>query len=186
MQASGDDVLGPNIVVVRHYQMQQHGLGLRAWTFGAACLQLGKLPFDPVRAEFAKNIELSPARGFRAPIRQVDDHTLFDPVDSGVRLVDKAPQTFGKPVITLGLTAVAVHALLDHDPVSVIGDDEAMEIEVKPILDRRAINLGDKPARSGERRAIKTDPITDRDKLMWRLARVIAAPATNMDTELSR
>jgi|SRR5271166_1163520 len=98
-----------------------------------------------------------------APIGQVDDHALFDSVDRGERFVDEAPQTFGEPVIAPGLTAIAVHALLDHDPVPVIGDDEAMEIKVKPVLDGRAVDLGDKPTRPGERCAVETDPITDRD-----------------------
>ena len=43
----------------------------------------------------------------------------------GVRLVDEAPQTFGQPVIAPRLAAVAV-----------IGDNQAMEIKVKPVLDR--------------------------------------------------
>jgi hypothetical protein len=81
---------------------------------------------------------------------------------------------------------IAVHALLDHDPVSVIGDNEAVEIKVKPVLDRRAVDLGDKPARPGKCCAVKTDPVTDRDKLMRRLSRVTAAPAANMDAEFSR
>ena len=148
-------------------------------------LQFRELPLDPVWSDIAENVELSPPRGFRTPIGQVDDHALFDSIDRGVRFVDEAPQTFGEPVIAPGLAAIAVHALLDHDPVSVIGDDEAMEIKVKPILDRRAVDLGDKPARPGKRRAVETDPITDRDKLMRRLARVIAAPAADMDAELS-
>jgi hypothetical protein len=74
-------------------------------------------------------------------------------------------------VIAPGLAAVAVHALLDHDPVSVIGDDEAMEIKVKPILDRRAVDLGDKLARPGKRCAVETGPIPDRDESscgVWR------------------
>ena len=152
--------------------------------FDAAALQLRELPLDPVRSELAENIELPPSRGLRAPIGQVDDHTLFDPVDRGVRLVDEALQTFGEPVIAPGLAAIAVHALLDHDPVSVIGDDEAVQIEVEPVLHRRAVDLGDKPARLGERRAVEPDPIADRDQLMRRLARVIAAAAADMDAEL--
>ena len=147
--------------------------------------ELGELPLDAVRSEFAENVELSPPRGLRTPIGQVDDHALLDAVDRGVRFVDEAPQTFGEPVIAPGLAAIAVHALLDHDPVSVIGDDEAMEIEIKPILDRRAVDLGDQPARLGERHAVKTDPVADRDKLMRRLARVTAAPAADMDAEFS-
>jgi hypothetical protein len=89
-------------------------------------------------------------------------------------------------MIAPGLPAVAVHSLLDHDPVSVIGHDETVEIEIKPILDRRTVDLGNQPTRPGECRAIETDPITDRDKLMRRLARDTAAPTANMDAELTR
>ena len=74
-------------------------------------------------------------------------------------------------MVAPGLTAIAVHALLDHDPVSVIGDDEAMEIKVEPILDRRAVDLGDEPARLGERRPVETGPIADRRQAhdgVWR------------------
>ena len=102
-----------------------------------------------------------------------------------MRFVDEAPQTFREPVVAPGLAAIAVHALLDHDPVSVVGDDEAVEIKLEPVLDRRAVDLGDQPARLGERRAIEAGPVTDRNKLMRRLARVIAAPAADMDAELS-
>ena len=52
-----------------------------------------KLPFDPVRSELAEDVELSPPRGVRAPIGQIDDHTLSDTVDHSVRLVDEDLQT---------------------------------------------------------------------------------------------
>ncbi len=87
-------------------------------------------------------------------------------------------------MIAPGLTAIAVHALLDHDPVSVIGDDEAVEIEVEPVLDCRAVDFGNEPARLRERRAIEPNPIADRDKLVWGLARMIAASAADMDSKL--
>ena len=96
---------------------------------------------------------------------------MLDSIDRGVRFVDEAPQTFREPVIAPRLAAVAVHALLNHDPVSVIGDDESMEIKVKPVLDRRAVDLGDKPARPGKRCAVETGPIPDRDESscgVWR------------------
>jgi hypothetical protein len=128
---------------------------------------------------FAENVEQSLPRGFRAPISRVDDHALFDSIDCGVRFIDEAPQIFGEPVVAPGLTAIAVHALLYHDPVSVIGDDEAMEIKIKPILERRAVDLGDNSARPGERCAVETDPVTDREKLMRGAARVTAASTAN-------
>ena len=171
--------------MVGHDEMRQHRLGLRSRTFDAASRQPGELPLDPVWSELAEDVELSPPRGLRAPIGQVDDHALFDAVDRGVRLVDEALQTFGEPMIAPGLPAIAVHALLDHGPVPVIGDDEAVEIEVEPVLDRRAVDLGDEPTRFRQRRAVETDPIADRYKLMWRLPRMIAAPAADVDAELS-
>jgi hypothetical protein len=94
VQASHDDVLGPDIVMTRHDEMRQRGLRLRAWTADAFLLHLGELALDPVGAELAQNVELLPARGFRTPIGQIDDHALFDAVDRGVRLVDEATKTF--------------------------------------------------------------------------------------------
>jgi hypothetical protein len=44
-----------------HDEMRQHGLGLEGRSFDAARFELGELPLDTVRPEFAKNIELSPA-----------------------------------------------------------------------------------------------------------------------------
>ena len=184
MQAAGHDVLRPDIVMRGHDEMRQQGLGSRIPMLDTAALQVRELPFDPVRTDGTENVELPPPRSFRAPIGQIDDHTLFDPVDRGVRLVDETPQTFRQPVIAPGLAAIAVHALLDHDPVSVIGDDEAMKIKLKSILNRRTVHLGNKPTRLGECRAVETDPITDSDKLMRRLARVIAASPADMDAEI--
>ena len=154
--------------------------------FDAVTSQFGKLPLNSVGAQFAENVELPLSRGVRPPIREIDDHTLVDTVDGRMRFVDEAPKAFGQPVIPPGLAAVAVHALLDHDPASIVGDDEAVEIEVEAVLDRRAVDLGDEPARPGERCAVEAGPIADRDKLMRRLARVVAAAAADMDAEFPR
>ncbi len=61
VQAPGDDVFGPDIVMSGHDEMRQHWLGLEGRSFDAARFELGELPLDTVRPEFAKNIELSPA-----------------------------------------------------------------------------------------------------------------------------
>ena len=88
-------------------------------------------------------------------------------------------------MIAPGLPAIAIHALLHHDPVSVIGDDETVQIKVEPILDRSAIDLGDEPARPGEIRAVEADAIADSDQLVRCLSRVLPASAADMDAELS-
>ena len=82
------------------------------------------------------------------------------------------------------LPAIAVHALLHHDPVSVIGDDEAMQIKVEAVLHRGAVDLGHQPARPGERRPSKPDALADGDKLVRGLPRVLAAAATDMEAKL--
>ena len=107
-------------------------------------------------------------------------------LDRRVRLVDEALQPFGQPVIAAGLPALAVHALLDDDPAAVVGDDEAVQIEIEAVLHRGAVDLGDQPARLRQRGAVEADPVADRDQLMRRLARMLAAAAADMDAELAR
>ena len=148
-------------------------------------LQPGELLLYTVRTEFPENVELSPTRGFCPPIGQVDDHALVNAVDCSVRLVDKTLQPFRQPVIAPGFAAIAVHALLNNDPMPVVCDDEAVQIEVEPILERCTVDLCDKPACRGERGAVQTDPLADRDKLMRRLTRVVATPTADMDTEFA-
>jgi hypothetical protein len=63
----------------------------------------------PIRSDIVEKVsaaaaaKLSPPRSYRTVISQVDDHLLLDPVDCSVRFVDKAPRTFGEPVIAPGL-----------------------------------------------------------------------------------
>jgi hypothetical protein len=38
-------------------------------------------------------------------------------------------------MVAAGLPRLSVHALLDDDLFAVVGDDEAVEIKVEPILD---------------------------------------------------
>ena len=46
-------------------------------------------------------------------------------------------------MIAPGLSALAVHALLDDGPVSIVGDDEPVQIEIEAILNGSAVHLGD-------------------------------------------
>ena len=102
-----------------------------------------------------ENVELRRARRLGAPVGEVDDLALLLPLDRRVRLVDEALQAFRQPVIAARLPAIAVHALLHHDPVAVVGDDEAVQVEIEAVLHRGAVDLGDQPARSGQRRAVE-------------------------------
>jgi hypothetical protein len=185
MQSAGDDVCGPDIVVSRHDEVRQHGVDLSIGIFDAAPVEPGEMPLDPIWPELAENIELSPPGGGRATICQIDDHALFDAIDRSMWFVHEALQTVREPVVAPGLAAIAVHTLLNDNPMPVIGDDEAVKIEVEAVLDSRAVDLGHEPACLGERGTIEPYPITDRDKFVRGLAGLISAPAADMNTELS-
>ena len=83
-----------------------------------------------------------------------------------MRRIDEAVQSFRKPVIAPGLLAIAVHALLDDNPFAVIGDDEAVQIEIEPILHRGAVDLRDQAAGLGQRAAVEPDALADRNEFM--------------------
>ena len=77
-------------------------------------------------------------------------------------------------MIAPGLPSIAVHALLHHDPVSIIGDDETVQIEIEAVLDSGAIDLGHQPARPCEIRTVEADAIADGDQFVRGLSRVLA------------
>ena len=185
MQAAGDDVLGPHIVPRRHDEMRQKRLERRRARLHDAALELGQLALDLVRPEVAENVDLSLPRRAGARVGQVDDEPLVDPVDGGVRRLDEALQPFRQPVIPPRLAHFTVHALLDNDPIAVVGDDEAVQVEVEPVLDGGAVDLGDEAARCRQSRAVEADPLSDRDELFRRLARMGPSPAADVQAQLA-
>jgi len=75
-------------------------------------------------------------------IGQVDHLPLPSPFDGGMRLVDEAPKPFREPVVPTRLSKITVHSLLNDDPLAVVGHDDPVEVEVKAVLNRRAVNFG--------------------------------------------
>ena len=89
-------------------------------------------------------------------------------------------------MITTGEAALAVHALLDDHPVAVVGDDEAVQIEVKAVLHRGAVDLGDQPARLRQSGPVEADALADGDQFARRRARMRAPAAADMQAKLMR
>ena len=58
-------------------------------------------------------------------------------------------------MISPGLLAPAIHALLHDCPIAVVGNDEAVQVEVETVLHRRAVDFGDEAARAGELGAVQ-------------------------------
>src|SRR3954447_11455288 len=117
-------------------------------------------------------------------IREVDDLTLLRPVDRAVRRNDKTLQRLGMPVITAGLPLVAIHALLHDRPLRVGGDEEAVHVKIKTVLDRGTVDLRHQAAGPREHCAIEADAVAELQQLIWRLARMLAPAAADIDAEL--
>ena len=149
-------------------------------------LDAGEFARQAVGTERIQKLELGPTGGVRATIRQVDDLALMDAVDRIVRLLDETLQALGQPMIAASRAARIVHALLDDGPVAIIGDDEAVQIEVETILHGGAVDLRHQPADVGERGAVDPDPLADRGEFKRRLSRLLAAAAADMDSEFAR
>src|SRR6202043_1873954 len=101
-------------------------------------------------------------------------------------LFDKTFQALGKPVIPASLLAVAIHSLLDYDPLATVGHNEPVQIEIEAILHGGAVDLGDEPARICECRPVKAHTLPDCDELPRRLPGIFAAAATDVDSKLVR
>ena len=71
-------------------------------------------------------------------------------------------------MIAAGLLAPAVHALLHDSPLAVVGNDEAVQVEIEAILHRRAVDLRNQATRLGERRSVYADAVANGNQLMRR------------------
>jgi hypothetical protein len=69
-------------------------------------------------------------------------------------------------------------------PMTVVGDDEPVQIQLEPVLHSGTVDLGYQPTGRGERSSIKAYAVPDIDQLMRRLPRIPPASATDMNPEL--
>ena len=183
MEAAGNHVAGPHLVVLRQDEMRKKG-SLQC-LLPSVLLQRGQLAGDLVWSKRPKQHQLRLSRRDSSAVGQVDDLALPRPVDGAVRLVHKARQPFGEPVITPRLPALRIHALLDDHPLTIICDNEAMQVEAEPVLHRRTVDLGDKAARGGEPCPVEPNPLAYSREFARRLAGMLSPPAADMDAEFA-
>ena len=147
--------------------MRQYGLRwIRHSRPVSPSLQGHDLARNPVRPPGVQNLELNTAGQVRTVVGEIDDLALPRSLNGGVRLVNKALQPFGQPMIAASLPALAVHALLNDHPLAGIGHHEPVQIEIEAVLNGGAVHLGNEPARRGERGSIEPDALADRDQLV--------------------
>jgi hypothetical protein len=179
------DIAGPHIVMRRHDQMRQQRLSGPGRQPFVRSRRSTHLTHDPVRPQRGQQVELASARGFGAAVGQIDDLSLGLAGNRRMRRVNKATKAFRDPMVAARLPAVAVHRLLHDGPVTVIGHDKAVQVEVEPVLHRGTVDLGDQPARRGECGAIKADPRADIAELMRGPPRVSPAAAAHMNAKFA-
>src|ERR1700694_2859875 len=83
------------------------------------------------------------------------------------------------------LPALAVHPLLHDNPMPLIGDDEAVQIEGKSVLHCGAVDLRNEPAGRCQSGAVEACSFADRHQPGRGPPRGRAAPAADMDAELA-
>jgi hypothetical protein len=105
--------------------------------------------------------------------------------DRRMRRIDKTGEAFGEPMVAPRLLALSVHPLLHDGPVAVVRHDKAVQVELEPVLHRRAIDLCNEPARRGEGGAIEADPGADVPELMRGPPRMSPAAAAHMNAEFT-
>ena len=179
-----DDILGPHLVTIGQDEMREQRLGRGRCALLA--VEPRQFACDSGGADIGEQLELTIARCRGAAIGQIDDPPLMMPLDRGVRGVDVALQTLRQPMIAARLPPIAVHALLDDDPAAVVGDDEAVEVEIEPVLHRGIVDLRHQPADPAERCTVDPGAIADRRELLRGRAAVPAAAAADVDAEFAR
>ena len=87
-------------------------------------------------------------------------------------------------MITPRQPVLALHPLLNHHPLPVLGQDEAVKIKLEAVLHGRAVDLGDEAARLHQGWSVESDALRNTGKLLWRLSRMPAAPAAHIKPEV--
>jgi hypothetical protein len=162
----------------RHDEVRQHGL------VGRFLCNSHVFRCDPVGPQLDKEVKLRRSRRLGTMISKVDDFALRGAVDRAMRFIDEALQSLGMPMITARLPLLSVHALLHDGPLPVRGRDEAMQIEIEPVLHRCTVDLGNKAACTNEPPAVQTNAIAENIQFVGRPTRMLAAAAADENAEL--
>lgn len=94
MKPPCDHVAAPDIVMGRHHQVRQEWLRDGCPGPGpTACFKRRKFTRDLVRSQGGEHIDLREPGRLGPPVGKIDDFSLSDPLDRGMRIIDEARQS---------------------------------------------------------------------------------------------
>ena len=94
--------------------------------------------------------------------------------------VDKAAHAFREPVISAGLLEITIQSLLNDSPMTLVGDDKAVQIQLEPVLHGGTVHFCHQSAGCGELGSIEPLSLSDLDQLVRGLSGILAASAADM------
>ena len=168
-----------DLVMGRHLQVRQRALSRRRLAPELAERR------DHLVGTVGDQVDLPLPRRGRAGIGEIDDRALVGAIDGGVGVIEEGLQALGEPVIAARLLAVPVHALLNHRPSSVVGDHEAVQVQIETVLHCSAVDLGHQSRGSRQLVPGQAELHPEVDQLLRSLARVLTPPATYVDPQLA-
>src|SRR3569623_1531631 len=86
-------------------------------------------------------------------------------------------------MVSPGLPMVAIHALLDNGPLTIARDEEAVQVEIKAVLHRRTVHLGDLSTGAYQWDWIPSGTIAQRCQFLGSPTRVASATAADIDAK---
>src|SRR5437867_3790936 len=90
------------------------------------------------------------------------------------------------PMIAPRRTCGGIHALLNHGPLALSCHYKRVQIELKPVLDRRVVDFGGETAVPDQGVTLQPVLVGDGKELVWCQARMLAPAAANIYPKLLR
>src|SRR5689334_19871591 len=89
------------------------------------------------------------------------------------------------PVVATGEPRLLVHALLHHRPLAVCGQDERVQIDLKPVVHRVVVDARREPAGAYQCRAVEAYAVGNLLELGRRVTGMTAATTADVQAELA-
>src|SRR5215471_5797551 len=122
--------------------------------------------------------------GASTGIDEVHDRTLVLAYNSGMRLGDEVSYGSRVPMVPASQTAPVVEALLDDSPLASRGQNEIMQVDLKPVGDGVVVDSGGKPARTDKGIAVEAVSFCNSSQFLRGISREAAAAPADIDAQL--